>query len=169
MLSEHTAVMQGPASASQQRRSLQQYTARCHVQDICKALSASMRQPNPGSIYNVVDDDPASRATVMAFAAKLLQTQQTSALGDCDTSADYDAANLLQEGSLPDVVETRQQSQIGAETGATDISEVATCGSRTEKRVGNGKVKAEFSFALEFPSYREGLAAIHAGNRCPFD
>lgn len=169
MLSDHIDVVQGPASASQQRRSLQQYTARCHVQDICKALSASMQQPNPGSIYNVVDDDPASRATVMAFAAKLLQTQQISALGGCDTSGDGDAANLLQEGSFPDVVKIRQQSRLGAETGATDISQVATHGSRAEKRVGNGKVKAEFSFALEFPSYREGLAAIHAGNRCPFD
>lgn len=169
MLSDHIDVVQGPASASQQRRSLQQYTARCHVQDICKALSASMQQPNPGSIYNVVDDDPASRATVMAFAAKLLQTQQILALGGCDTSGDGDAANLLQEGGSPDVVKTRQQSRLGAETGATDISQVATHGSRAEKRVGNGKVKAEFSFALEFPSYQEGLVAIYAGNRCPFD
>lgn len=161
--------MQGTASASQQRRSLQQYTARCHVQDICKALSASMRQPNPGSIYNVVDDDPSGRATVIAFAASLLQTQHRSPLHGSSASTNDNAVTLLQEGSLSVADISQQQSQTGAETGSSGIMQVVTNGSRPEKRVCNAKIKAELSLTLEFPSYREGLAAIHAGDRCPFD
>lgn len=140
--------MQGLASASQQRRGLQQYTARCHVRDICKALSASMRQPNPGSIYNVVDDDPSGRAAVVAFAAKLLQTQQRSPL----------------QGEP-----SQQQSLTGLERGSSGISQIVSGGSRPEKRVCNAKIKSELSMAFDFPSYREGLAAIHAGERCPFE
>ena len=48
-------------SASQARRGRQRFTARCHVHDICAAMCASMRQPRPGAVYNVVDDEPAPR------------------------------------------------------------------------------------------------------------
>ena len=161
--------MQGAASASQQRRSLQQYTARCHVQDICTALSASIRQPNPGSIYNVVDDDPSGRATVIAFAANLLPKQQEPALDGSSATADDDAVNLHQADSLPVAEISQQQSQMGAETESSGINQTMTGGSRPEKRVCNAKIKSELALALDFPSYREGLAAIHAGNRCPFD
>ena len=123
-----------------------------------------MRQPSPGSIYNVVDDDPSGRATVIAFAASLLQTQQRSALHGCSASADDDV-NRFQGGSLP-VESSQQQSQTGAESG---ISQVVSGGGRPEKRVCNAKIKAELSLIFEFPSYREGLAAIHAGDSCPFD
>ena len=37
-----------------------------------------------------------------------------------------------------------------------------------EKRVRNDLVKAELGVELAFPTYREGLAAIHAGDRRPF-
>eukprot|EP00884_Botryococcus_braunii_P016946 jgi/Botrbrau1/3935/Bobra.0365s0011.2 len=62
----------GPGSASQQRRAVQQYINRCHVLDICRVLAASMSFPQPGEIYNVVDDDPAPRAEVLAFGRELL-------------------------------------------------------------------------------------------------
>lgn len=122
-----------------------------------------MQKPNPGSIYNVVDDDPASRATVIAFAAKLLQTQQTTAPGGCNTFVDDDAGSPLV------VANRRQQPQIGAGPGSAGINQVVTGGSKAEKRVSNAKMKAELSLALGFPSYREGLAAIFAGSNCPFD
>ena len=139
------------------------------MQDICKALSASMRKPNPGSIYNVVDDDPSGRAIVIAFAAKLLQTQQRSPVQGSSASANDDAVNLLQVSSLPVFEPSQQQPQTGPESGSSGISQVVTGGSRAEKRVCNAKIKSELLLALDFPSYREGLAAIHAGNRCPFD
>jgi hypothetical protein len=67
--------MQWRPSASQERREWQQYTARCHVFDICQVLEASLQRPNPGAAYNVADDDPADRRTVMQFAAELLARQ----------------------------------------------------------------------------------------------
>ncbi|MEO5336135.1 MAG: SDR family oxidoreductase [Magnetospirillum sp. WYHS-4] len=45
---------------------------RIHVEDIAEVLTASMRRPNPGAVYNVCDDEPASPAEVTAFACRLL-------------------------------------------------------------------------------------------------
>ncbi|KAK3251176.1 hypothetical protein CYMTET_39477 [Cymbomonas tetramitiformis] len=59
-------------SASQKRRGTKRYTSRCHVDDICTTLHASMQAPSPGRIYNVIDDDPAPRGIVMGFARSLL-------------------------------------------------------------------------------------------------
>lgn len=84
----------GGGSASQRSRGEKRYISRCHVADIVTALLASMDAPAPGcvrpgcwsvltrsgltglllrSVYNVVDDDPASRAEVSAFADALLR------------------------------------------------------------------------------------------------
>ncbi|KAK9914890.1 hypothetical protein WJX75_001963 [Coccomyxa subellipsoidea] len=60
------------ASGNQRRRAMQRFTSRCHVYDICQALMASMERPRPGAVYNVVDDDPASRAVVIAYAEQLI-------------------------------------------------------------------------------------------------
>jgi len=46
--------------------------SRIHVEDIATTLLASIAKPNPGGIYNVADDLPASSAEVTAFAASLL-------------------------------------------------------------------------------------------------
>lgn len=39
---------------------------------------------------------------------------------------------------------------------------------RSEKRVCNRKIKEVLGIQLMFPSYKEGLAAIHQGNGTPF-
>uniref|UniRef100_UPI0040470C56 SDR family oxidoreductase n=1 Tax=Yoonia sp. TaxID=2212373 RepID=UPI0040470C56 len=49
-----------------------QVFSRTHVADIARVLAASIKQPNPGAIYNVCDDDPAPPQDVIAYAAKLL-------------------------------------------------------------------------------------------------
>ncbi len=49
-----------------------QMFGRTHVDDIVQVLKASIARPNPGAIYNVVDDEPAPPQDVIAFAAKLL-------------------------------------------------------------------------------------------------
>lgn len=49
-----------------------QVFSRIHVDDIAAVLMASIAQPNPGRIYNVCDDNPASPAAVTAFACELL-------------------------------------------------------------------------------------------------
>lgn len=49
-----------------------QVFSRTHVADIAQVLMASVNNPNPGSIYNVCDNDPAPPQDVIAYAAKLL-------------------------------------------------------------------------------------------------
>ena len=49
-----------------------QVFSRIHVEDIGQVLDASIRQPRPGAIYNVCDDDPAPPQDVIGHAAELL-------------------------------------------------------------------------------------------------
>jgi nucleoside-diphosphate-sugar epimerase len=49
-----------------------QVFSRVHVDDLARVLLASIRQPRPGGIYNVCDDDPAPQEAVVAHAAALL-------------------------------------------------------------------------------------------------
>ena len=49
-----------------------QVFSRVHVEDIAAVLEASLTRPNPGAIYNVCDDDPASPEDVLTLAASLL-------------------------------------------------------------------------------------------------
>jgi len=46
--------------------------SRIHVDDIVSLLEASLRRPNQHSVYNVCDDEPASTADVVTYAAELL-------------------------------------------------------------------------------------------------
>jgi len=51
------------------------YVSRIHVDDIARALLASMQAPAESAdaaVYNVADDEPAPRAAVLAFSAELL-------------------------------------------------------------------------------------------------
>ncbi|SNT06783.1 MULTISPECIES: SDR family oxidoreductase [unclassified Azospirillum] len=45
---------------------------RIHVADIAGALALSMAKPEPGTVLNIVDDEPASGADVVEYAARLL-------------------------------------------------------------------------------------------------
>ena len=49
-----------------------QVFSRIHVEDIAQVLAASIDRPNPGTAYNVCDDDPAPPQDVIAYAAELL-------------------------------------------------------------------------------------------------
>ncbi|MEO8242504.1 MAG: SDR family oxidoreductase [bacterium] len=49
-----------------------QVFSRIHVEDIAQVLEASLKRPDPGAIYNVCDDDPASPEDVLSMAAALL-------------------------------------------------------------------------------------------------
>lgn len=48
------------------------FFSRIHVEDIATVLIASIKKPNPISIYNVADDEPAPAYDVDAYAAHLL-------------------------------------------------------------------------------------------------
>ena len=181
---------QADASASQKRRASQQYTARCHVQDICNVLVASMNQPCPGSLYNVVDDNPASRTEVMAFASKLLQTgSDAEAIGtghaqqnttEVDSSTASDASTISSDLDQHDTAGTDSDTASMADGSSTDstlhnISKTVAAaspdvktGKQAEKRVRNDKMKSALHVTLEFPTYVEGLSAIHKGDSRPF-
>lgn len=49
-----------------------QVFSRIHVEDIAGGLRASMARPNPGAVYNLTDDEPASTPDVVAFAAGVI-------------------------------------------------------------------------------------------------
>ena len=117
-----------------------------------------MHQPNPGSIYNVVDEDPAGRAEVMAYAATLLGKQP--ALDSSSSNSNSSSSNLDSKSEKHDNTVDKLQK------GSVPTNSIS--GQKGEKRVSNGKVKSEFCLTWEFPSYREGLLAIHAGDLRPF-
>ncbi len=49
-----------------------QVFSRIHVDDIARVLLASIDRPDPGTVYNVCDDDPAPPEDVIGHAARLL-------------------------------------------------------------------------------------------------
>ncbi len=49
-----------------------QVFSRIHVDDIAQVLAASIAKPNPGTAYNVCDNDPAPPQDVIGYAAELL-------------------------------------------------------------------------------------------------
>jgi nucleoside-diphosphate-sugar epimerase len=57
-----------------------QVFSRCHVYDICSTLLASFERPNPGAIYDIADDEPASSAEVIEFAASMLGVEPPPAV-----------------------------------------------------------------------------------------
>ena len=57
-----------------------QVFSRTHVADIAQVVAASIRQPAPGTAYNVCDDDPAPPEDVLAYAAHLLGLPQPPAV-----------------------------------------------------------------------------------------
>ncbi|KAJ9186535.1 hypothetical protein P3X46_002097 [Hevea brasiliensis] len=68
-----TIIKQEPLSKFQKMRVSRQYTSRVHVEDICQALKASIYMPSISRIYNIVDDDPAPREEVFAYAEELIE------------------------------------------------------------------------------------------------
>jgi len=55
-----------------------QFFSRIHVSDITKVLLASIKRPNPGSIYNVCDDFPSPPQDVVIYGCKLLHKKLPS-------------------------------------------------------------------------------------------
>ena len=132
-----------------------------------------MHQPRPGSIYNVVDDNPASRAEVMAFAAKLLgHPSALSVFGE--HNADCQQTSGGQDSPGASATATDSNSEMPAVQAIDGVmldnktTEQRSVSKRAEKRVRNSKVKSELGLTWEFPSYVEGLSAIHKGDRRPF-
>src|SRR5476649_1686801 len=114
-----------------------QVFCRIHVEDLARAVLASMSlpAPPPGAVYNVTDDEPAPQTDVIAFAARLLGRP-------VPPSVPYDKA-------------------------APGMSDMARSFYAENRRVGNDRIKTELGVALRYPTYREGLEALLADGRSP--
>lgn len=101
---------------------------RVHVEDIARALSASLATSIPAGVWNVADDEPASGSEVIEYAAHLLRKAPPPAIAFEDA----------------------------------DLTEMAKSFYGESKRVSNRRLKQRLGVAFAFPSYREGLEALHA-------
>lgn len=65
-----------------------QFMSRIHVDDLAAVIEASIRQPRPGAIYNVCDDEPSPPEDVLRFAARLLHLPEPPEvpIGEADMS-----------------------------------------------------------------------------------
>lgn len=68
-----------------------QVFSRIHVDDIAGVLAASIDRPDPGTAYNVCDDEAAPPQDVVAYAAELLNV-------DAPPEVDFDAAEMSPMG-----------------------------------------------------------------------
>ncbi|KAK2987484.1 hypothetical protein RJ640_012143, partial [Escallonia rubra] len=93
-----TIIKQEALSKFQRLRSSRHYTSRVHVADICGALHASIHRPSPGKIYNIVDDDPASRIEVFKFAQNLVEKKWPGQVKQSTTPDIVESS--LSEGTL---------------------------------------------------------------------
>ncbi|CAI0436037.1 unnamed protein product, partial [Linum tenue] len=126
-----TMIKQQPLTSRQKMRSSKRYTSRVHVEDICQALRATIEMPSIRRIYNVVDDDPAPREEVFAYAEDLVEKKWPGFI---------EQAPLTPKEDKPCVFGKRS--------------------SRGEKRVSNARMKSELGVKLRHPSYRSGLLSI---------
>ena len=114
------------------------FTSRIHLDDIARAIVASMLLPNQQQlstieIYNLADDEPAPRDTVMDYAISLV--------------VDDELMNKPDEVMIP----------------KDKIGERAKRRGRERKRICNAKMKKQLLRShdkMKFPTYREGLPSI---------
>eukprot|EP00250_Pteridium_aquilinum_P017113 c23459_g1_i1 orf=598-1728(-) len=123
-------------SFKQRGRESRQYTSRIHVTDICRAIMASIESPSPGKIYNVVDNDPASRREVFSYARSLIREKWPSKMENLTEAKDFEASN---------------------------VEEVYSIRHRPEKRVLNTRLKEDLKLELLYPNYKSGLKAVIDG------
>ena len=123
-----------PAVVSQTASTSHMLVSRVHLEDIVKvvysAASTSDASNSSPVVFNVADDEPASRADVFAFCAKLLEPHLSFSVS-------------VNSGALSDdnLVSARHQQ-------------------RASKRVSNAKMKRLLLPNLQYPSYRHGLTAM---------
>lgn len=139
-----------------------QYTSRVHVTDISQALKASFHSPVSryfsikldlltqlftysllitfpisstcfSKTYNIVDDDPAPRTEVFAFARSLLNQRMPDLVTEVSSTSSSDS--LKQNEGYTKLV-------------------------KGEKRVSNGRMKNELGVELIHPTYKSGLEDI---------
>ncbi len=90
-----------------------QVFSRIHVADIAATLLASIRNPNPGAVYNVCDDDPAPPQDVLSHAAALLGLPEPPAVPYADADMTPMAHSFYAESKR--VRNDRIKSELGVQ------------------------------------------------------
>lgn len=114
-------------------------TSRVHVRDIVATVAAALESETAAGVYNVSDDEPATRAEVFEHARGLLRAGAAGPA--CRRQLEY------MDGQAADSA-ARSPSRRDRE--------------RASKRVSNGRLRLELLPHLHFPTYRDGLAGIAA-------
>lgn len=139
-----------------------------------EALDGWQPGSSAGSVWNVSDMDPAPRPEVMRFAVHLLDPRLPADDAMDPPNGVVEAPDGVVEAPNG-VMEEGDQSVTGS--GAGDVvgpngrleGSASTRGIVVpEKRVVSSKIREELGVTLLFPTYREGLAAIAAGDLRPF-
>ena len=134
------------------------------VFEVAQALFHSIAHAAPGEVFNLVDDDPAPRSVVTEYASRLLSHAD---------APEVEHARPPQcpspQPSAPVRAHCDAKSMDHATASAEDVSSKVLAGAspsagrmraRGEKRVSNQKAKRMLGWKPQYPSYREGLAAI---------
>ena len=103
--------------------------SRIHVDDIAQSVIASIKKPDPGSIYNICDDEAAEQQIVEAYASELLGIEP------------------------PPLIPLKKAVK--------EMSPMAQTFWQDNRRVSNKKMKNELGVRLFYPTFREGLKALH--------
>ena len=117
------------------------YVNRILVDDICCAIISGIRGNRPlktgGKSYNLVDNDPAPRLSVMAEARRLLLATSD------DNSAEEDQNDITSPLSI---ASKNVKKRISRGTG--------------NKRCTNNRLKSDYGWRPTAPTFREGLALL---------
>ncbi|KAI5058926.1 hypothetical protein GOP47_0025245 [Adiantum capillus-veneris] len=127
-------------SSKQRKRESRQYTSRIHVSDICQVVMASIQSPCPGQIYNVVDDDPASRSEVFSYAKSILcerwpQMKHLVEPTNLEGSSNVEEVHKLRRSPEKRVQNTRLKDDLQGETamkGSNMLESVRLLGTAAE-------------------------------------
>lgn len=106
-------------------------------------------------VYNIVDDFPASRQEVSAFAALLLEAKS-------------DARSVSQTHLRDQTPRKVEISEDTSKINSLQGSHLHIHVSLPEKRVHNYKIRKELRVNLKYPSYKEGLSTIALGSKDPY-
>jgi nucleoside-diphosphate-sugar epimerase len=115
------------------------FTNRIHVDDLAAAVVSAMDQRASG-IYNLADDEPASRDTVLQYAKELLETKVGVSI-------------------------IAQQQEDAKQATSNDRNSRR---SKDQKRVSNERMRRDLLPILRHPTYREGLLAILQETKNPW-
>lgn len=155
--------LQQQETAGLQQQLLQVQQERQPVKD----QQGSLLQSSFVDVINVVDDEPAPRADVEAYALHLLG-QDARSSKPLAQAADGPFSTMQQEPQQASGEIEKQQSGVIQAQQLQKRSERATREPLEEKRVRNDKLKTFLGVKLLAPTYREGLRLMHAGSIEPF-